>query len=203
MLKKLAVSCAVMIGFTLSGALWAHGGKPHYMGEVTAVDATHIELKLQDGKAFSAKLDKDTKVFNGDAPAALADVKVGGRAVLHLSGEGKALVVREIHIGEKHAASEASGEAAHAERQTVAISVTEQGFTPSNAKVKMGEPISLVITRKTDQTCAKEIRIPDYGVTRELPLNSPVTITLTPKKSGEIKYTCGMGMLGGVISVGE
>ena len=67
MLKKFAISCVVVLGFTLTGALWAHGGKPHYMGEVTAVDAAHIELKLQDGKTVSVKLDKDTKVFNGDA----------------------------------------------------------------------------------------------------------------------------------------
>ena len=99
MSKKLAISCAAIIGLALSGALWAHEGKPHYMGKVTAVDATHIELELQDGKAVSAKLDKDTKVFNGDAPAALADVKAGVRAVLHLGGEGKNLVVREIHLG--------------------------------------------------------------------------------------------------------
>ena len=55
-----------------------------------------------------------------------------------------------------------------------------------------GEPVSLVITRKTDQTCAKEIIIPDYGIKRELPLDKPVTIAFTPKKSGEIKYSCGI-----------
>lgn len=79
--------------------------------------------------------------------------------------------------------------------------MTEEGFTPANTKVKKGEPVNLIITRKTDKTCAKDINIPDYGVKRELPLNTPVTIALTPKKSGQIKYSCGMGMLGCVLSV--
>lgn len=88
-----------------------------------------------------------------------------------------------------------------AETQTIAISVTEDGFVPADIKIKKGELTHLVITRRTDQTCAKQIVIPDYGLSADLPLNVPVTLSLTPKGAGEIRYACGMGMLRGVLSV--
>lgn len=83
----------------------------------------------------------------------------------------------------------------------VAIAVTDRGFEPARVAVKKGERLKLVVTRKVEQTCATAISIPDYGVRKELPLGKPVAIVFTPKKSGEVKYTCGMGMVGGVIAV--
>ena len=83
----------------------------------------------------------------------------------------------------------------------VEVLVTENGFEPSTIRVKKGEPVTLVIKRQTENTCAKEIVIEDEQITRQLPLNEPVKVTFTPKKAGEIKYTCGMKMLGGVLKV--
>ena len=83
----------------------------------------------------------------------------------------------------------------------IELLVTEKGFEPSTIRVKKDEPVTLVITRKTDNTCAKEIVIEEEQITRQLPLNEAVTVTFTPKKTGEIKYACGMKMLGGVLRV--
>ena len=85
--------------------------------------------------------------------------------------------------------------------RTVDLAVTEKGFEPSKIEVKKGEPVHLVVTRKTDATCAKELVIQDQGIRKELPLNKAVAIDFTPQKSGEIKYACGMGMIGGVLVV--
>lgn len=81
------------------------------------------------------------------------------------------------------------------------IAVTSEGFQPSRISVKRGETVKLVVTRKTDRTCAKEIVVADYGIRKALPLNEPVTIELTPRKTGEIRYSCGMNMLSGVLVV--
>jgi plastocyanin domain-containing protein len=54
--------------------------------------------------------------------------------------------------------------------------------------------------RKTDETCAKEVVIKDYGVNRKLPLNEPVTIEFTPRK-GDFTFACGMDMLKGKLIV--
>jgi plastocyanin domain-containing protein len=38
-------------------------------------------------------------------------------------------------------------------------------------------PVTLVITRETGRTCAKEIVIKDHGIEKALPLGQPVTVT--------------------------
>ena len=85
--------------------------------------------------------------------------------------------------------------------RTVDMTVTEDGFVPAKVKALKGEKLRLVVTRKTDRTCATEIVIPNYKINQKLPLNKPVTVELTPKASGEIKYACGMDMITGVIFV--
>ena len=86
--------------------------------------------------------------------------------------------------------------------KTIEMSVTEKGFEPEVVKVKKGEPVTLVITRKTDRTCATEIVIDEEKISTKLPLNKAVTVSFTPKKAGDMKYGCAMGkMIGGVLKV--
>ncbi|HEY6001830.1 MAG TPA: cupredoxin domain-containing protein [Anaeromyxobacter sp.] len=85
--------------------------------------------------------------------------------------------------------------------RTVEMAVTENGFEPSRVKVNKGEKVRLVVTRKTDSTCATEIVIADQGVNAELPLGKAVAVEFTPTKAGEIRYVCGMGHVGGVLFV--
>ena len=81
------------------------------------------------------------------------------------------------------------------------LAVTEKGFEPARIDVKKGEHLQLVVTRTTDDTCAKKLVIADAHVKAALPLNQPVTIDLTPTRTGEMKYACGMDMLSGVLVV--
>lgn len=83
----------------------------------------------------------------------------------------------------------------------VAIAVTDSGFVPATATVPAGESVTLVVTRETDQTCAKEIVFPGQNIRKELPLGKAVEITLTPTAKGELPYTCGMSMLSGKLVV--
>ncbi len=86
--------------------------------------------------------------------------------------------------------------------RTVALTVTEQGYEPSPVTLKKGEPVKLVVTRKTDHTCATEVVMEEHGVNTPLPLNTPVEIQFTPSKSGELRYGCAMGkMISGVFLV--
>ena len=93
------------------------------------------------------------------------------------------------------------GAIAAGEARTIELAVTKNGFEPARVKVTKGVPLKLVVTRKTDETCAKEIVIPDQKIRAELPLNKPVTLTFTPTRSGEIRYACGMNMITGVLEV--
>lgn len=84
----------------------------------------------------------------------------------------------------------------------VTISVTEKGFEPTPIQVEKGKPVTLVVTRKTDQTCATELTLPEYKIDKKLPLDQPVEITFTPEKAGELVYGCAMDhMISGVLQV--
>ena len=83
----------------------------------------------------------------------------------------------------------------------VELAVTERGFEPSEVQAKKGEPLTLVVTRKTEATCAKEIVIADQNIRKDLPLDQAVELTFTPGNSGEIRYVCGMDMIAGKIVV--
>lgn len=85
--------------------------------------------------------------------------------------------------------------------RTVEMAVTENGFEPARVLVSRGEKVRLLITRKTDDTCATEIVIEEQGVNTPLPLGTVVAVEFTPKRSGEIRYACGMGHVSGVLLV--
>ncbi len=91
---------------------------------------------------------------------------------------------------------------ASAAERRVELSVTSKGFEPSPVHVKKCEPVVLVVTRKTDRTCAKELVVPSMKLKAALPLDKPVELRLTPTKAGELKYGCAMGqMVSGVLVV--
>jgi len=81
----------------------------------------------------------------------------------------------------------------------VRLAVTENGFEPSEVRVPRGEALTLVVTRKTDQTCATSFAIPALAVKKELPLGQPVRIEVPAGVADTLRYVCGMSMLGGTI----
>ena len=86
----------------------------------------------------------------------------------------------------------------------IAIAVTKRGFDPDAIVVPAKTPVTLVFTRKTEQTCAKTVVIKlDDGkqVERELPLGTPIEIAVTFPKSGTLTYACNMDMTRGTIVV--
>jgi membrane fusion protein, heavy metal efflux system len=84
---------------------------------------------------------------------------------------------------------------------TARITVGEQGYDPSRITLRAGVPARLIFVRTTDKTCGTAITIPSLGIRRELPLNQPVEIEFTPKKSGNVEFVCGMNMLRGTLVV--
>lgn len=87
------------------------------------------------------------------------------------------------------------------EGEPVRITVTKNGYEPHRVTATKGKPLTLVVTRTTDETCATEIVIPEAGIDEKLPLAKPVTITFTPARTGELRYSCAMKMFQGVIEV--
>ena len=80
----------------------------------------------------------------------------------------------------------------------VAITIGEQGYQPASVTVVAGQPTTLVFTRTTDHTCGQQVVFPALGIRRDLPLNQPVEIVVTPA-AGTITFTCGMDMMRGSV----
>lgn len=85
--------------------------------------------------------------------------------------------------------------------EPIQVKATANGYEPWRIPAKKGEKLVLVVTRTTEKTCATEIVIPELGMNVPLPLNEPVRIELTPQRTGELKFACGMSMFQGVIDV--
>jgi plastocyanin domain-containing protein len=85
--------------------------------------------------------------------------------------------------------------------QKFTVKITERGFEPVSLRLRRGVQTRIAFLRTTDQTCAKEVVLRDFGIRRDLPLNQPVVVTLMPNKKGEFEFTCGMNMMRGKLIV--
>lgn len=102
------------------------------------------------------------------------------------------------------AASLAGNGCSSANSKEIQVAVTEKGFEPIHVKVKKGDPAVLVITRKTDRTCATDAVFTETGRKYDLPLNQPVRIDLSGVAAGStVHYACGMDMIKGTVEIAE
>ena len=85
--------------------------------------------------------------------------------------------------------------------QRVKITVTERGFVPAVVTVQSGRPVTLLVTRRTDHTCATALVLKTHGIDEPLPLGRTVAIRFTPERPGELTYSCPMDMIHGRIVV--
>ncbi len=83
--------------------------------------------------------------------------------------------------------------------KTVRVSVTKDGFSPSSIRAEKGSPLTLIFNRADNQGCGTEVVFESLNIRRKLPLKKNVKIVITPDKTGEIAFACGMGMMKGAI----
>jgi plastocyanin domain-containing protein len=103
----------------------------------------------------------------------------------------------------KGSAPDSVGAKATKGAEKLEVAVTDKGFEPDKLQVRKGQLVEIVFTRKTDQTCIKEVVL-DTGagkIQKPLPLNKPVAIKTTFAKAGDLKYACNMNMFTGTITV--
>lgn len=81
----------------------------------------------------------------------------------------------------------------------VRIAVTDEGFVPAVVEIPKNEAVTLVVTRKTDKTCATEMVFAGTGERHDLPLDQVVRIELPPGQPDTLHYACAMDMFKGAI----
>lgn len=98
----------------------------------------------------------------------------------------------------KPASVTAKSSAGSTQKATVVI---DGGYTPAKLNVKAGKPVQLTFVRKNTDGCGDVVQFPALKLKRKLEKGQQTTITFTPKKSGQLRFTCGMEMYKGQLVV--
>lgn len=82
------------------------------------------------------------------------------------------------------------------------VTVTvDGGYEPSRIVVQAGQRVRLNFLRRDPSSCLEEVRLPDFHIAQNLPLNEITTVEFTPNQPGNYEFACGMNMFRGVIEV--
>lgn len=92
---------------------------------------------------------------------------------------------------------------AEAHTRTVKITVDKNGFSPSSIDVEAGHKLNLVFNRADDSNCGSVVVFPKLKIRRSLRIGKDVVVSIRPIESGQLSFTCGMGMYKGSIVVSE
>lgn len=90
------------------------------------------------------------------------------------------------------------------------FSVTEKGilvtvengtYSPSRIKLIAGKTATIQFLRKDDSPCSATVLIPDFEISKDLPLNKKVSVLLPKMNQGEYAFHCQMQMYKGSLFV--
>ena len=79
--------------------------------------------------------------------------------------------------------------------------LVEGGYKPDRISIPFGQTTRLIFERKDSNSCLEDVILADFKIKRTLPMNEKVTIEITPDKTGEFDFSCGMGMFHGKLIV--
>ncbi len=78
--------------------------------------------------------------------------------------------------------------------QIVRMKVSGLDYIPSRFAVREGVPVEWRIDGSGAQGCAQVIVVPSLGITKYLPQDKETVIQFTPQETGDISFSCSMGM---------
>ncbi len=74
-------------------------------------------------------------------------------------------------------------------------------YSPEVIHVKVGKPVTMHFYRDEDADCTNEVVFESLGIRKRLPARETTTIVFTPSDTGEVSFSCGMGMVRGKLIV--
>lgn len=193
------------------GAAPSPQGTPGAMAGMACMSGSGDMRALVDGLA--AEVEKGRQANNPAAMRAALDSVQASLAKMQahmascsqhmskMSGAGGGAAGHAGHGAGSPASPAASTTQGAEPKSAWTISITPNAYEPESIVVKQGVKATLTFIRKTEQTCATEIVFPDFDIEKPLPLNEPVVIEITPSKTGEFRFTCGMNMYNGKMVV--
>ncbi|MEC4812856.1 MAG: cupredoxin domain-containing protein [Scytonema sp. PMC 1069.18] len=98
--------------------------------------------------------------------------------------------------------SKPKSQKAEAQQGIQEITVTvDGGYEPSYIIVNAGQQVRLNFLRRDPSSCLEEVKLPDFHIVKNLPLNQITPIDFKPNEPGIYTFTCGMNMFRGTIEV--
>jgi Cu(I)/Ag(I) efflux system membrane fusion protein len=79
--------------------------------------------------------------------------------------------------------------------------IVDGGYSPARIRANKGQKFIIHFERRDDIKCTDEVVFPDFNIKKYLTPHKTTTIEITPKKTGEFRFHCGMDMLEGIIIV--
>jgi sulfite exporter TauE/SafE/copper chaperone CopZ len=84
--------------------------------------------------------------------------------------------------------------------QVVHMTETSTGYTPNNFTIKSGVPVKWVINAQAPYSCASVILLPKLKIQKFLAAGENI-VEFTPTETGQLPFSCSMGMYTGVFNV--
>ena len=75
------------------------------------------------------------------------------------------------------------------------------GYEPDTVAARAGQPLRLIFRREDQLVCTEEVVFPFFGRSATLPAGEDVPVELLPTEPGVYAFTCGWGMLRGLLVV--
>ncbi len=168
----------------------AHGGKNHD-AKPHAHDAAEMREEAKEG-ASASEVAAHTTFPRAGLYKVWAQFQRGGRVIT---------VPYVVRVAENQTASANAANSVPAD--AIKVTLSSKGYEPARIEAKKGQPVKLAFYRADAENCGGEVVFPSQGIRRKLPVRQTTIVEVTPKESGELAFTCGMGMLRGALVVAE
>lgn len=84
--------------------------------------------------------------------------------------------------------------------QVVRMTENNRGYSPNRFSVKKGVPVKWIIDAQAPYSCASSLVVPKLGIQTSLKAGENI-IEFTPTETGQLPFSCSMGMYVGVFNV--
>jgi hypothetical protein len=83
----------------------------------------------------------------------------------------------------------------------IRIVASGKGYTPSTVTIKRGTPTVVEFVLTTEETCARDLVIPDLDIEKRLVVNVPLRVEVPADEARTYDFECSMQMYKGTIVV--
>ena len=150
----------------------------------------HSSMKAADTKVVSPEIMAHTTFARAGMYKLWAQFQRGGKVIV---------VPFVLRVPESSQTKAANNESIPSD--AVKITVSSKGYEPSSFNVKKGQPLKLAFNRLDANNCGGEVVFPKLNIRKSLPVGETVMVKFTPTETGDLAFSCGMGMMHGKVVV--